>query len=156
MPRPYIWPLMLPPCCGAEEQQHGEQLQPPEEHVERQHDLRQGGEVRIAAERADLEAQARADVVQRGEHGCHARLGPEVIERDQQDGHDGNGGVADEERHGAADDLAAHAFAVHRHDLHGVGVQQVARLGAGRLGQNEHAADLHAAARRPGARADGH
>ena len=58
MPRPYIWPLMLPPCCGAEEQQHGEQLQPPEKHVERQHDLRQGGEARIAAERADLEAQA--------------------------------------------------------------------------------------------------
>ena len=63
MPRPYIWLLMLPPCCGAEEQQHGEQLQPPEEHVERQHDLRQGREARIAAERADLEAQARAEDV---------------------------------------------------------------------------------------------
>ncbi len=44
---------IFPPCRGHQQDQHGEQLQPPEQHIRRQDDLRQRRKGREAARGAD-------------------------------------------------------------------------------------------------------
>ena len=81
-PSPMIWTMglcLLPPCAGADQHQHGEDLQPADEHTQAQHELAhiaEGGEVAGGADHA----QAGADIGQRGDDGGEVGLKGKAVQ----------------------------------------------------------------------------
>ena len=73
---------VFPPRRRDEQHQHGEDLQPPGQHVEGEDDLAQRRKGAVVAGGAH-HVQAGADVVDAGQHRRQVRLHRELVHRDQ-------------------------------------------------------------------------